>query len=167
MDPMALVTPAIGLIFWTCVVFTLLVILLRKFAWKPILTAVDERNSTIENALQAAEKAKIEMGELTANNEKIIAEAKKDRDGLLKEAREMKEQIVADAKKQANTEADKIITLAKEQIANEKMKAVTELKNHIAELSIEMAEKIVRVELSDADKQKKFVANSLKTNDLN
>ena len=78
MDPMALVTPAIGLMFWTCVVFSLLVILLRKFAWNPILTAVDKRNSTIENALKAAEKAKVEMAELTANNEKIIAEAKKD-----------------------------------------------------------------------------------------
>ncbi len=167
MDPMALVTPAIGLMFWTCVVFTLLVILLRKFAWKPILTAVDERNSTIEDALQAAEKAKTEMAELTSNNEKIIAEAKKERDGLLKEAREMKEQIVVDAKNQANTEADKIITAAKEQIANEKMKAVTELKNHVAELSIAMAEKIVRAELSDADKQKEFVANALKTNQLN
>ena len=167
MDPMALVTPAIGLMFWTCVVFSLLVILLRKFAWNPILTAVDKRNSTIENALQAAEKAKSEMAELTANNEKILTEARKERDGLLKEAREMKEQIVADAKKQANLEADKIITDAKERITNEKMKAVTELKNHIAELSITMAEKIVREELSDPHKQKEFVTNALKTNELN
>lgn len=167
MDPMALVTPAIGLMFWTCVVFSLLVILLRKYAWNPILTAVDKRNLTIENALQAAEKAKSEMAELTANNEKILTEARKERDSLLKEAREMKEQIVAGAKKQANLEADKIITDAKEQIANEKMKAVTELKNHIAELSITMAEKIVREELSDPHKQKEFVTNALKTNELN
>jgi len=167
MDPMALVTPAIGLMFWTCVVFTLLVILLRKFAWKPILTAVDERNSNIENALQAAEKAKTEMAELTANNEKIITEAKRERDSLLKEAREAKEQIVVEAKNQANIEADKIITTAKEQISNEKLKAVTELKNYVAELSIEMAEKIVRAELSDTNKQKEFIAKMLKTNEPN
>ena len=167
MDPMALVTPAIGLMFWTCVVFTLLVILLRKFAWKPILKAVDNRNATIESALKSAEKAKAEMAELTANNEKIIIEAKKQRDNLLKEAKEMKEQIVLEAKNQANKEADKIITTAKEQIENEKMKAVTELKNHVAELSIKMAEKIVRNELSDIKKQKEFISNRLKTNDLN
>ena len=167
MDPMALVTPAIGLMFWTCIVFTLLVVLLRRFAWKPILKAVDDRNSTIEEALKSAEKAKAEMAELTANNEKIIIAAKKDRDNLLKEAKEMKKQIVSEAKSQANKEADKIITAAKEQIDNEKMKAVTELKNHVAELSIKMAEKIVRNELSDVNKQKEFVSNTLKTNDLN
>ena len=95
---MELVTPAIGLIFWTTVVFTMLVLLLKKFAWKPILSAVDERNKSIKNSLQEAEKARNEMSELTANNEKILAQAKLDRDVILKEAREMKNDIIAKAR---------------------------------------------------------------------
>jgi F-type H+-transporting ATPase subunit b len=161
---MELVTPAIGLIFWTTVVFLLLVILLRKVAWKPILNAVDERNNSIKESLLAAEKARNEMSELTSNNEKIIAQAKADRDVLLKEAREMKSQIISQAKDKASIEAEKLVNSAKEQISNEKMKALTELKNHVADLSIEMAEKILLVELSDSEKQKKLVNAALKEN---
>jgi F-type H+-transporting ATPase subunit b len=161
---MELVTPAIGLIFWTTVVFLLLVILLRKVAWKPILNAVDERNNSIKESLLAAEKARNEMSELTSNNEKIIAKAKADRDVLLKEAREMKSQIISQAKDKASIEAEKLVNSAKEQISNEKMKALTELKNHVADLSIEMTEKILLVELSDSEKQKKLVNDALKEN---
>ena len=93
MDPIELVTPAIGLMFWTCVVFTLLLILLKKFAWKPILSAVDERNNSIESALAMAEKTRGEMAQLQANNEALLQEARSERDQLLKEAREMKESI--------------------------------------------------------------------------
>ena len=117
-----------GLIIWTTIIFTLLLIVLKKFAWKPILNSVDERNKSIEDALKAADKAKQEMASLNADNEKILQEAKKERDLLLKEAREIKSSIINEAKEQANTEADKIITSAKEQIFNEKMKALTELK---------------------------------------
>ena len=159
---MELVTPAIGLIFWTTVVFTLLVLLLKKFAWKPILSAVDERNKSIKDSLEQAEKARTEMSELTANNEKIIAQAKVDRDIILKEARDMKNEIISEAKEKANKEAEKLVSTAKEQILNEKMKAITELKNHVADLSIEMAEKILSSELSDVAKQKKLVTNALK-----
>ena len=159
---MELVTPAIGLIFWTTVVFTLLVLLLKKFAWKPILSAVDERNKSIKDSLAQAEKARSEMSELTANNEKIIAQAKVDRDIILKEARDMKSEIISEAKDKANKEAEKLVSTAKEQILNEKMKAITELKNHVADLSIEMAEKILSSELSDVAKQKKMVTNALK-----
>jgi F-type H+-transporting ATPase subunit b len=159
---MELVTPAIGLIFWTTVVFTLLVLLLKKFAWKPILSAVDERNKSIKDSLAQAEKARSEMSELTANNEKIIAQAKVDRDIILKEARDMKNEIISEAKDKANKEAEKLVSTAKEQILNEKMKAITELKNHVADLSIEMAEKILSSELSDVAKQKKMVTNVLK-----
>ena len=159
---MELVTPAIGLIFWTTVVFTLLVLLLKKFAWKPILTAVDERNQSIKNSLSQAEKARTEMSELTANNEKIIAQAKVDRDVILKEARDMKNEIISEAKDKASKEAEKLVSTAKEQILNEKMKAITELKNHVADLSIEMAEKILRSELSDVAKQKELVKKALK-----
>ena len=159
---MELVTPAIGLIFWTTVVFTLLVLLLKKFAWKPILSAVDERNQLIKNSLAQAEKARNEMSELTANNEKIIAQAKVDRDVILKEARDMKNEIISEAKDKASKEAEKLVSTAKEQILNEKMKAITELKNHVADLSIEMAEKILRSELSDVAKQKELVKKALK-----
>ena len=161
---MELVTPALGLIFWTTVVFLLLLLLLKKFAWKPILSAVEERNSLINDSLQAAEKARDEMSELNSNNEKIIAQAKLDRDTLLKEAREMKSQIISQAKDQAALEAEKLVNSAKEQISNEKMKALTELKNHVAELSIEMAEKVLSNELSDASKQKELINRSLKEN---
>tara|TARA_X000000368_G_scaffold402461_1_gene376415 strand:+ start:1156 stop:1647 length:492 start_codon:yes stop_codon:yes gene_type:complete len=159
---MELVTPAIGLIFWTTVVFTLLVLLLKKFAWKPILSAVDERNQSIKNSLAQAEKARNEMSELTANNEKIIAQAKVDRDIILKEARDMKNEIISEAKDKASKEAEKLVSTAKEQILNEKMKAITELKNHVAGLSIEMAEKILSSELSDVAKQKELVKKALK-----
>ena len=159
---MELVTPAIGLIFWTTVVFTLLVLLLKKFAWKPILSAVDERNKSIKDSLAQAEKARSEMSELTANNEKIIAQAKVDRDIILKEARDMKNEIISEAKDKANKEAEKLVSTAKEQISNEKMKAMTELKNHVADLSIEMAEKILSSELSDVAKQKELVSKALK-----
>ena len=156
-----------GLIIWTTIIFTLLLIVLKKFAWKPILNSVDERNKSIEHALKAADKAKQEMASLNADNEKILQEAKKERDLLLKEAREIKSSIINEAKEQANTEADKIITSAKEQISNEKMKALTVLKNQVASLSIEMSEKVLKSELSDAAKQKEFVSNSLKQSELN
>ena len=154
---MELVTPAIGLIFWTTIVFILLVILLKKYAWKPILTAVNNRNESIEKALQTAEKAKVEMENLNADNERILAEARMERDGILKEAREIKNNIVNEAKEKAKKEADKILTSSKEQIINEKMKALTELKNTVAEMSIEIAEKVLKSELSNKEKQEELV----------
>ena len=140
-----------GLIIWTTIIFTLLLVVLKKFAWKPILHAVDERNQSIKESLQEAEKARTEMSELTANNEKIMTQARADRDVLLKEARDMKNEIIAQAKEQANNEAEKLVSSAREQISNEKMKALTELKNQVADLSIEMAEKVLAAELKDAE----------------
>ena len=156
-----------GLIIWTTIIFTLLLIVLKKFAWKPILSAVDERNKSIEDALKAADKAKEEMALLNTDNERILSEARIERDVLLKEAREMKDKIVNEAKDQANTEADKILLSTKEQINNEKMKAITELKNQVAEMSIDIAEKILKSELSDKNKQKELIAEALKSNELN
>ncbi len=164
---MALVTPAIGLMFWTCVVFILLLVLLKKFAWKPILNAVDERNESIDNALKAADKAKSEMENLNADNERILAEARIERDSLLKEAREIKNNIINEAKEKANTEAEKILISAKEQISNEKMKAITELKNTVADLSIDMATMVLKSELKNVDKQKQLVSKALKEAKLN
>ena len=164
---MELVTPEIGLIFWTTVVFSLLLIVLKKYAWKPILSAVDERNKSIEDALKAADKAKEEMLSLSADNERILMEAKKERDTILKEGREIKESIIAEAKGKAKVDAEKILTTAKEQIINEKMKAITELKNQVATLSIEIAEKILKSELQDLNKQKELVTKAIANKDLN
>ena len=162
MDSMQLVTPAIGLMFWTVVIFILLLILLKKFAWKPILKAVDDRNSSINEALSSAEKAKSEMEKLSANNDKILNEARIQRDSIIKEARDIKVKTIADAKNKASIEAEKIISSAKDQIKNEKMKAMTELKNEIADISIQMAEKIIKTELKDAKSQKKLIEEDLK-----
>jgi len=164
---MELVTPEIGLIFWTTIVFLLLLIVLKKYAWKPILAAVDERNKSIEDALKAADKAKKEMLALNTDNERILIQAKKERDALLKEGREIKDNIIAEAKDKAKIEADKILITAKEQINNEKMKAITELKNQVAGMSIDIAEKILKSELSDKNKQKELIAEALKSNELN
>lgn len=158
---------SIGLFFWQSLLFLVLVFFLRKFAWKPILEAVEGREEGIKNALQAAEKAKADMQALNADNERILAEAKADRDKLLKEAREMKENIISEAKDKASQEADKVMAVAREQINTEKMKAVTELKNQVAELSIEVAEKILKSELKDVDKQKELVAAAIKEAELN
>jgi F-type H+-transporting ATPase subunit b len=162
MDSMQLVTPAIGLMFWTVVIFVLLLILLKKFAWKPILKAVDDRNSSINEALASAEKAKSEMEQLSADNDKILNEARIQRDSIIKEAREIKNKTISDAKNKASIDAEKIISSAKEQIRNEKMKAMTQLKNEIADISIQMAEKIIKSELKDAESQKKLIEEDLK-----
>jgi len=162
MDSMQLVTPAIGLMFWTVVIFMLLLILLKKFAWKPILKAVDDRNCSINEALASAEKAKSEMEQLSADNDKILNEAHNQRDSIIKEARDIKIKTIADAKNKASIEAEKIISSAKEQIKNEKMKAMTELKNEIADISIQMAEKIIKTELKDSKSQKKLIEEDLK-----
>ena len=158
---------SVGLFFWQSLLFIALILLLKKFAWGPILTAVEEREDGIKDALEAAEKAKAEMQALNADNERILAEARIERDALLKEAREIKDGIVSDAKELANTEADKILTTAKDQINNEKIKAMTELKNTVATLSIDIAEKVLRSELSDKKKQEDLVANALKETELN
>ena len=158
---------SVGLFFWQSLLFIALILLLKKFAWGPILTAVEEREEGIKDALEAAEKAKAEMQALNADNERILAGARIERDVLLKEAREMKDKIVNEAKDQANTEADKILISAKEQINNEKMKAITELKNQVADMSIDIAEKILKSELSDKNKQNELVSEALKINELN
>ena len=167
MDPMSLVTPAIGLMFWTCIIFTLLIVLLRKFAWKPILTAVDDRNEQINSALKAADKARLEIENLNNDNERILLEAKSKRDQLLKEARDIKDNIINEAKEKASNEAENILNAAKSQIENEKMKAITELKNSVAVLSIDIAEKVLKNELKEKSNQEDFINSILKNSELN
>ena len=158
---------SLGLFFWQTVLFLVLVFFLRKYAWKPILNAVEERESGIKKALDSAEKAKREMESLNADNERVLLEARKERDTMLKEARDMKNKIINEAKDSANIEAEKILSLAKEQITNEKMKAITELKNSVADLSIDMATMVIKSELKDKNKQKELVTASLKETELN
>ena len=167
MDPMSLVTPAIGLMFWTCIIFTLLIVLLKKFAWKPILTAVDDRNEQINSALKAADKARLEIENLNNDNERILLEAKSERDQLLKEARNIKDNIINEAKEKASNEAENILNAAKSQIENEKMKAITELKNSVAVLSIDIAEKVLKNELKEKSNQEDFINSILKNSELN
>lgn len=158
---------SVGLFFWQTILFVVLLFLLRKFAWKPILNAVNEREDSIKNALDSAEDAKREMAKLKSNNEDLLNEARGERDAMLKDARDMKEKIVAEAKVTANEQADRIVAEARESIQHEKMAAITELKNQVAVLSIEIAEKILKDELSSADKQKTIIDNVVKDINLN
>lgn len=164
---MELVKPAFGLIFWMSVSFGIIVFILKKYAWSPILGMLKEREEGIQNALDAAKKAKEEMAALQSNNERIINEAKAERDKLLKEAREMKDSIITEAKTKATKEGEKLINAARESINNEKMAAITELKNQVAQLSVEIAEKILKEELSSQDKQKTLVKALLEDVNLN
>ncbi|WP_291067541.1 MULTISPECIES: F0F1 ATP synthase subunit B [unclassified Empedobacter] len=154
---MDLITPSVGLIFWTAVVFIILLVLLRSLAWKPILSAVKDREQSIQDALDAAKKAKEEMALLNAQNEKILKEARAERDAILKEAREMKENIINEAKNSASVEANKLIENAKAAIQNEKVSAMADIKNQVGQLSIEIAEKILTKELSDKSAQEALV----------
>lgn len=163
----ALVTPGVGLIFWTSIVFILLLVLLGKFAWKPILNAIKEREQGIESALKSAEAAKKEMENLKAGNEKILNEARAERDALLKEARDTKDAIVSEAKLKAQKDADRILSAAREQIIAEKNAAIADLKAQVASLSIDIAEKILKSELSSDEKQKTLVNNLMKDVNLN
>lgn len=164
---MGLVTPGIGLVFWTTLSFLIVLFLLKKMAWKPILKALKEREESITEALKAADKAKFEMNELKAGNTKLLNEARNERENLLKEARETKNKILSEAKETARIEANKIIQSAQETIENEKKAAINELKNQVAELSIQIAEKILKGELSEKAKQDALVKNSIRDFKLN
>ena len=164
---MDLVTPAIGLVFWTVLIFIILLVLLRKFAWKPILNAVKERTESIKDALSSAEKAKEDMAKLQADNEVILKEARMERDTILKEARDLKDQTLTEAKNQAKEEADTIIASAKAAIESEKRAAINEIKNQVANLSVEIAEKILLKELSDKDNQKALIEDLLNKTNIN
>ena len=150
---MELVTPGIGLIFWQAVTFLIVLFLLTKFAWKPIMKALHEREASIENALSAAEKAKLEMQGLKAENEKLLAQARLERDKILRDATEAGNNLVERAKEKANEEGARMIAMAREAIENEKRAAIAEVKNQAAALSIEIAERILRRELSDPQAQ--------------
>ncbi|KAA1244350.1 F0F1 ATP synthase subunit B [Aquimarina sp. RZ0] len=150
-----------GLFFWQILIFVGLIFLLKKFAWGPILKSVNDREAGIKDALKSAEEARKEMQNLQADNERILNEARAERDGMLKEARQLKETMISDAKVEAQTEADKIVAQAQATIESEKKAAIAELKSQVAGLSVEIAEKVVRRELADKDKQLELVASML------
>jgi F-type H+-transporting ATPase subunit b len=154
---MELVQPGIGLIIWMTIAFSLLLWILAKFAWKPIMKGLKEREQTIEEALNTANKAHEEMKALKFSNEQLLKEAKEDRDNILRDARKVKESIIEAARIKANEEGNRIIENAREAINNEKLAAIHDMKNQLALLSIEIAEKIIKKELSGKDSQKEFI----------
>ncbi|MFZ7115122.1 MAG: F0F1 ATP synthase subunit B [Bacteroidota bacterium] len=164
---MELIKPQFGLIFWMALSFLILMFILGKFAFPIIMKSLKEREDSITNALSAAEKAKKEMAALQADNEKLLVQARAERDLMLKEARDTKDAIVAEAKNKAQAEANKILATTRETINNEKNAAITELKNQVAAMSIEIAEKILRQELSNDEKQKTLMDNLMKDISLN
>lgn len=164
---MQIVTPELGLIFWQLVIFGIVLLLLRAFAWKPILSSLKERESSIDDALRMADQAKIEMQELKAGNEKLLAEARLERDRILKEATEVSTQLIETAKTKATEEGGRMIVQAREAIQNEKNAALAEVKNTAAKLSIDIAERILRRELADQPAQQQLVDSYLKEVNLN
>lgn len=164
---MELLTPGIGLIFWQFVIFLLLVILLRVFAWRPILDSLRIREESIEEALRSADEAREEMSKLKSDNEKLLAEARAEREVLLKDATSAATQIKEDAKEDAKKMASKMIEDAKSSIEAEKDAALKEVKNQVAELSVDIAEKLIRRSLGDEKSQKALVKEFLKDKSLN
>jgi F-type H+-transporting ATPase subunit b len=150
-----------GLFIWQIVIFVGLIFLLKKFAWKPILDAVNEREDGIKNALLSAENAKKEMQNLQADNQRILQEARLERDTMLKEAREMKEKMIADSKTEAQATGLQMIQQAKTAIEAEKNAAMADLKSQVSNFSIEIAEKLLRDELSNKEAQTKLVEKML------
>jgi len=164
---MQLVTPGIGLLFWMLVSFSLVLFVLSKYAWKPIMKGIHQREDTIEKALESANEAKKEMLKLKAGNEQLLREAKDERDALMRDARKVRETILEQARIAANEESARILENARENIQFEKMAAINELKNQIASISIEIAEKVIGKELENKDQQQKLTEKLLKDVKIN
>ena len=164
---MGLVTPDIGTIFWMLLMFIILLVILKKFAWKPILNALENREKSIEDSLRSADRAREEMEQLKADNEKIMAEAKLERDNMLKETKQISVKIMSEARIKASEEARLLIEATREVIENEKSSAVDEIRKQVAELSVDIAEKILREKLKDDNQQKQLVDKLIKDIKLN
>lgn len=164
---MSLINPGFGLIIWMTIALLVVLFVLKKYAWKPIMNALKEREDSIEESLRAADRAKEEMKELKLDNEKLLRQAKDERDAILKEARKVKEVIIEEAKTKANIEAGNIVENAKVRIENEKKAALVEIKNTIATYSIEIAEKVLREELKDKKRQESYIRKLLEETSVN
>ncbi len=152
-----LVLPDIGLVFWSTISFLVLLFVLGKFAWKPIMKAVGEREKGITDAIAAAEKVKLEMAQLKNDNEALLTQAREERAVILKEAKETKDKIINDAKEEARVQASKIIAEAQASINNQKLAAMTEIKNQVGNLVIEVSEKVLRRELGNKAEQESYI----------
>jgi F-type H+-transporting ATPase subunit b len=157
---MALVNPDLGTIFWMLLMFIIVLVILKKFAWKPILTALDKREKSIEDSLRSADRARDDMEKLKADNEKIMAEARQERDNMLRETKKTGEKILQEAREKAGEEARLLLEATRELIENEKTSAVEEIRKQVAALSVDIAEKILREKLKD-DKQQKALIDKL------
>ena len=154
---MKLLTPEFGLIIWTLLAFLIVLFILKKFAWKPILNSLKERETSIADSLATAEKVKAEMAQLKSENEALLAKAREERGQMLKEARETKDRIISEAKEQAKIEANKIVVDAQAVIEQQKMAALTDVKNQVGNLVIEVAEKVLRRELGNKSEQENYI----------
>jgi F-type H+-transporting ATPase subunit b len=164
---MDLLIPSFGLIIWTLLAFLIVFFILKKFAWKPILNSLKERENSIADSLSTAERVRAEMAQLKSENEALLAKAREERGQILKEARDTKEKIINEAKEQAKIEANKIITDAQAAIEQQKMAALTDVKNQVGLMVIEVSEKVLRRELNNKTEQEKFVrelTNEVKLN---
>lgn len=164
---MSLINPGFGLVIWMTIALLIVLFILKKYAWKPIMSALKEREDSIEDALRQADKAREEMKDLHLDNEKLLRDAKDERDALMREARKIKEKIIEDAKERANFEAENIVTAAKVRIQNEKQAAIVDIKNSIAIISIEIAEKVLKEEFKDKKKQAAYIETILSETRLN
>jgi F-type H+-transporting ATPase subunit b len=163
----SLTTPAIGTIFWAVLIFTLFFLILKKFAWKPILNAIKQRDEMIKGSLASAENARKEMIKLQSDNEAILRKARDEREVILKEARDVRDKLIAEAKGKATEEAGKIVESAKAGIEREKAKALSEIHEQVATLSVEIASKLLGEKLSRTGEQEKLIEKYLKDIDLN
>jgi len=154
---MELVTPNAGTIFWMIIIFGLVVLILRKFAWKPILSALNERERSISTAMNEARKVRKEIDNLKERNEELINEARKEKENILREAMAIKDNIVVEAKEKARADAQSNIEHARQQIQNEKAKAISEMKKQMVEISMMIAEKLIRKEMTQSEEQKRMV----------
>ena len=164
---MGLVVPDTGLLFWMIISFSITFWLLAKFAWKPIMKSLKDREDTIDNSLKAAKQARVEIAELKENNKKVLFEARAERDDLLQEAKEIKDKIIRKAEQEAKERSNKIVEDARVQIESEKQKALSELKSKVADLSVDISEKILRKELANKDEQNDYINNLVNEANLN
>lgn len=164
---MDLVTPSLGLIVWSSLTFLLLIILLRRFAWGPILDSLKTRERTIEDSLLAAENAREEMKKLNEESERLLVMAKQEREVILKEAKEMKVSILEEARVSAKNEGERIMEKAKQEINNQKVIALAEVKNLVASLTLEITEKILRKKLENPKEQEAMISDFMDKVKLN
>jgi F-type H+-transporting ATPase subunit b len=163
----SLTSPAIGLVFWTTLIFIIFFLILKKYAWKPILSAVKARDEMIKGSLASAERARKEMLKLQSDNEAILRKAREERENILKEARDVRDKLIAEAKGKATEEAEKVIQKARAGIEREKTAAIAEIREQVAYLSVEIASKILGEKLKQTGEQAKLIDNYLKDIDIN